>query len=119
MTDEQLRLILEAIAAQGKGYPPNCEKAAIAVITCLAANQAYPVDDYPVPDGFTVVIKSHPNNAAAALVYWSTQPAPNVNMAFPLALNEAINIGLTRTGSLYVFTDTAGSQVVIAVEQRK
>ena len=119
---EKLSDILTAISGISlnvQGYPQNCHYAAIAVINCQGANQAYQSPSYAVPDGFNIVIKSHPNNIAGSLVFWSTSPGANVNASYPLMPNEAYTIGLKNTGSIYVFTNIAGSQVVISVEQRR
>jgi hypothetical protein len=126
-TIEQLNEIITAIGGISggggggvvQGYPPNCDSMAIAVVNCELANTAYPVPDYTVPDGFSVVIKSHPSNAFGSLVYWSTSPSPNTNSASPLQPNDRDTAALKKTGDIRVFSNIAGSLAVIYIEQRR
>lgn len=126
VTIEQLNEIITAIGnvqpgggnVNVQGYPPNCNYMAIAVIDCQLAMTSYRVPDYPVPDGFTIMIHAHPNNPFGSLAYWSTSPAANVNSSDPMMPNDIRTPGLKNTGGIYVFSTVAGCQVIVAVEQR-
>lgn len=101
-----------------QGYPPNADYVTSVVVQCQAINQAYDVPSMTVPDNFSAVIKAHPTNAVGSLIYVVTSPAPNVNSAYPLVPNEAYAIKIKDTGKIRLFTNLAGSQAVVSVEQR-
>lgn len=117
----QLNDILDAINGLGlqvQGYPPNCDYVTTVRINCQAINQSYPVPSLVVPDGFSVLVKAWPGNAVGAFIFVITNPAPNQSMAYPLVFNEAVRLSIKDTGKIHLFTNVAGSQATVTVEQR-
>lgn len=101
-----------------QGWPPNADYVSTVLIQCQVAMQAYPVPGTIVPDDFEVLVKAYPTNAIGSLVYVATNPAPNVNSAYPLVPNEAYRLKIKDTGKIYLFTNIAGSSATVSVEQR-
>lgn len=101
-----------------QGYPPNCDHVVTTRIVCTNANQSYPVPELTIPEGFAINIKAWPLNAVGSIIYVSTSPAPQAQMAWPLIPNEAIPYGIKDASKLWVFTNVAGSQAIVTVEQR-
>jgi hypothetical protein len=101
-----------------KGYPPNADYATTTRIQCQVANQVYPVPSLAVPDDFDILIKAWPLNAVGSLIFVITNPSPNQNMSYALVPNEPIRLRLKDTGKISIFTNIAGSQATVTVEQR-
>lgn len=119
----QLAEILTAIkdlslGGGGQGYAPNADYEITVIVQCAVANQAFNVPSMSVPDDFSVLIKAHPGNAVGSFIYVITSPAPNINMAYPMVPNEARTMKIKDTGKIYLFSNIAGSQAVVSVEQR-
>ncbi len=113
--------ILEALSAlevNVQGFPPNADFVVTTRVVCTLANKTYPVPELEVPEGFQVLIKAWPLNAVGSLVYVATNPAPQQQMAWPLIPNESLPYGIKNTNKLWVFSNIAGSQAVVTVEQR-
>jgi hypothetical protein len=116
-----LAAIKELTLGGGLGFPPNADYLTTVWVTCPIVNTAYPVPELQVPDGMSALIKSAPPpfNAIGSIVFVSTMQAPNVNMAYPLVPNETYPVRLKSTGNLWLFTNIAGSQAIVSVEQRR
>lgn len=122
-TIEQLNDILTAIAnipggGSSQGWPPNADYVTTVLIQCAVINTAYQVPSMIVPDNFEVLIKAYPANNPASLIFVVTNPAPNINNAHPLVPNEPVSYKIKDTGKIYLFTNIAGSQATVSVEQR-
>jgi len=109
---------LQALQINVQGFPPNADYVVTTRIVCTLPNQSYPVPELEVPEGFTLLIKAWPLNAVGSLVYVATSPAPQAQMAWPLIPNESLPYGIKNTSKLWVFSNIAGSQAVMTVEQR-
>ncbi|MDD5510604.1 MAG: hypothetical protein PHI12_07340 [Dehalococcoidales bacterium] len=122
-TIEQLNDVLTAIRGIPGGeasryWPENADYETTVRVQCIQANVAYQVPSLVVPDGFEVLVKAYPTNGPLALIFVITNPAPNQSMAYPLLRNETRTMKIKDTGKIYLFTDTAGSQATVTVEQR-
>lgn len=109
---------IDALSVNVQGYPPNADFVSTTRVVCTAVNQAYPLPEMDVPDDFSVLVKAWPLNAVGSLIYVATNPAPNAQMSWPLVPNESLPYRL-KTTKLWVFSNVAGSEAVITVEQRK
>jgi len=101
-----------------QGFPPNADYIVTTRVVCTLANTTYPVPEFFAPEGFRVLLKAWPLNAVGSLTYVATNPAPNPQMAWPLIPNESLPYGIKNTSKLWVFSNVAGSQAVVTVEQR-
>ncbi len=105
--------------ASALGYPPNQPTFAVARLQILVANSPYQGPPMEVPDGFALVIKSSPDNAAGGRIYVAPDQAAaiNPNSSWPLVQNETIAYFILNAHDLWVSGDTALDWVVFTVEK--
>lgn len=117
---DDLSSLKDAIAAISPGsvWGENADYVSTVRIQCVAANQTYPVPSMIVPDGFDILVKAWPTNAIGSLIFVITNPAPNQNACYPLIPNESIRLKIKDSGKIYLFSNVAGSQATVSVEQR-
>jgi hypothetical protein len=102
-----------------KGWPSNTQRTRTIIATCLIANRAYQSDYLLVPDGMSLLIRSHPFNAVGSLIYVATNAAEAITpaTAYPLQPSEVVLYQLQDAHNIYVSSTAAGSVVIFSAEQ--
>jgi hypothetical protein len=100
-------------------YPPNVLGFRTITVVCQVANQAYPcLEHLKVPDGMSLVIKSHPINAIGTIVLVATNQAEAISAnAWPLIPGETVSYQVTDAYNIWVSANVPGAIVVFTVEQ--
>ena len=104
-----------------KAYPQSTDAISVNRMTLVVANTPYQGPDMEVEDGFALVVKSDPTNAAAGLLFVGPNASASIsaNLSWPLVLNESIAYYITNANQLWVSGNTAGDNVVFTVEKRR
>ena len=102
----------------GVGYPNNTQTGQIVVITTGAITGFTQGPSMVVPNGFKLVIKSHPSNPPGSLVYvaFSGPGALNQNAQYPLVPNETVGYGVTNGSAVWVAGSQPGLLVIFSSE---
>jgi len=88
-------------------------------MTCAAANVAYRLPDKAVPYGMSLVIKALVGNFGNVYIGAGTAEAANLNTAYPLIANEAVELQIINSMRVYVSAAVAGDGIVCIVEQKE
>ena len=90
----------------------------------ICPNVALPVAGAPVqmpyieiPDGMSLVVKSHPANGGLIYIGATRPQSQNVVTAWPLVANEAIAYRVKNANSVWVTPQFANEIVCMTVEQ--
>ena len=104
-----------------KAFPANTNTINVQRIQVTVAATAYQGPDMSVEDGFALVIKSDPTNAAAGLIYVGSSASTclNPNTAWALVLNESVAYFITNANQVYVSGNSAGDNVLFTIEKRR
>lgn len=88
----------------GYGFPANTKNIQTVRVPILMAGKAVQGPEMPVPDGFQLMIKSHPANPAASFIYVaeSQSLALDANGQWPLIPNEFVTYGVQNASSIWV-----------------
>jgi hypothetical protein len=122
----QIKILLEKMAvapggggAGGRGWPPNTPTVQTIRVLATLANTAYRCPQMTVPDGFAVVIKADPNNAAGGFIRIgdSSGGATNPNSSWPLVPNESISYYIQDPWNLWYSGTNAGDAAIFTVEK--
>jgi len=101
-----------------QGYPPNTPTFVTDQLICQAANTAYQLPAFEIPEGFQLLLKGHPNNAGFIYVGKSQPDCTNFSHAWPLLAQEMIGLALKDTSSVWVASNMVNQIVCYAVEQK-
>jgi len=116
---DELVSAVKGLVLAGSGLVPNADSFIAFRVQCAIAGQGYQLPDFPVPDGFQVALKGWPANANLIWIGRTAAESINTNQIFPLLPNEALNLQVKNTSSIYVSAVVAGDWVVCVVEQKK
>lgn len=114
-----LEAAIQQLNVEVQGFPANCPTIFTWNITVGAGFVPLQLPSVPIPEGFQLVVKSSPNNAAGTVMYIgkSAPDAGNPNAAWPLAINESLGLAITNCSLLWVAANVA-STLCCVVEQR-
>jgi hypothetical protein len=101
-------------------YPSNADRVSGGRLQLTGVLQAVKLPDLSIPDGFALVIKSHPTNPIGSfiLVASSKTDATNQDTSWPLIPGESIAYKIKNASSIYVAATVAPAYVSWTVEQR-
>lgn len=116
---DELISAVKGLSLSGGGVVPNADGFVAFRVQCPAASTPYQLPDFAVPDGFSVALKGWPANANVVWVGRTAAETTNINQIFPLLPNEALNIQVKNTKSIYVSAVVPGDWLVCVVEQNK
>lgn len=85
---------------------------------CAAANTPYRLPDRSIPYKMTLVVKALPTNGGVIYVAPSAADSVNVNSAYTLIANEAVELEIINANKVYIAATAAGEGVTCIVEQR-
>ena len=112
--------ILEAVQAflPGQGFPPNC-RSFVTFQVPLPALTPVQLPNFEIPEGFSLVVKSHPNNPVGTIMYVARSGPDVQNFAsgWPLVVQESLGLAVTNSNAIWV-SATVGSVLCCVVEQR-
>jgi hypothetical protein len=102
-----------------QGFPANCRGFTTFQVPVPAALTPRQLPNFEIPEGFSLVVKSHPLNAVGTIMYVAeSQPdVLNVNTAWPLLINESLGLAVTNSSALWVAASGV-SVLCCVVEQR-
>lgn len=117
---EAIKEAVENLDIGVQGFPPNCRTFVTFQIPCPVAGVPVQLPSFEIPDGFELVVKNHPGNAAGTLIYVakSMPDAQNVNTGWPLVLNESLGLAEQNSSAIWVSSNAANQAVCCVVEQR-
>lgn len=119
---EALLAAVQGLSFNVQGYPPNADYPLSGRIDCQVALQPYRLPPIDVPDDFSIVIKSWPNNPAPpALIYVAKASGEAINpySIWPLIQNEQIPYRIKDASQIWVAATVVPAAIVWTVEQRR
>lgn len=119
---ESLLAAVQELSFNAQGYPPNADYPMGGRIDLNVALTPYRLPPIIIPDGFTFLVKSWPNNPVPpALVYVSKSSgeAPNPYSTWPIVPNEVIGYNIKNAQEIWVAATVVPAAVVWTVEQRR
>jgi hypothetical protein len=123
--DEILAALTQGGSTPGQGWPANSPGFRANTIPLGAINTAYNLPAFPVPSGFTVMVKGYPTNVGLIFVAEDSNSALNVPIplvgnggsVWPLLPNEGVGLQVQNVNDIWVSTATAGDMVSWIVER--
>lgn len=101
-----------------QGYPLNTRSFVTGQVNCAVANTAYQLPDFPVPDGYELLLKAHPNNAGIVSVSKSGPEAATLSQAWPMLASEMLGLGVSNAKAVWVAANLVNQVLCYTVEQR-
>ena len=102
-------------------YPPNAETFAVTVVNLPIVGVPVQLPEIIIPDLMMLVIKNHPANLPAALIFVgpTASIAADPLQAYPLVNNKSVALWIKNSEVVWVSASIANSNVSIVVEQKK
>lgn len=124
--DQQLPQILAALQgrSQGEGgitvqgWPGNRSGIRTRTIILPAVGTAYRLPDFPIPSGYSVLVKADPTNAGFIYVGESASDVTDIpGGTWPLIPNEGVAYQVDNVNRVYVSPQSANDRVCWTVEK--
>lgn len=117
-TKTLIELVRQLSASQGVDVGmKNPSHIMVVRLSVNATNAAYSMPDRPIPYKKNVVIKALPTNLGVIYVANSAVDATNINSAYPLIANEAVEYEIDNLQRLHYSGSIVGDGLVATVEQ--
>lgn len=108
-----IKTLLERLASLAiQGFPPNQSGWVVTRIQAAALDQWYQFPDMVVPEGYTLLLKAAPANAAVIFVGPSRAEVTNQETAWPLLPNEMLRLQVQNFNQVFVAGITASGSAV-------
>lgn len=115
---EGIKETVEGLDFGVQGFPPNCTSFVTFQVPVLALTPRQ-LPNFEIPEGFSLVVKSHPNNPVGTIMYVARSGPDVQNFAsgWPLVVQESLGLAVTNSNAIWV-SATVGSVLCCVVEQR-
>ena len=101
-----------------QGFPPNCETFVTWQFQCPAALTAYNLPNFPIPDGFALLVKGHPNNPGTLYIGRTATDCSATN-GWPLLAQEMLGLAVKNAQAEWVSASAVNQVLCCVVEQRQ
>lgn len=118
-TTDSIYQELQALGIDVQGFPSNKPGIITPTINCVALNTPYQGPNIDVPEGFQVVVKSHPGNPVFSVVRVASNAADSINnnASFPLAVNDDCKVQVQNMNDIYVSSTIVPCIAALLVEK--